>query len=70
MSANTVFEVNNLSVEVAIMANEIPTNNQQARTGVSWMVEMTNAVIGEDGSVMEYKHLIADPRTKETWLRS
>jgi len=31
---------------------------------------MANAVIGEDGSIMEFKHLIADPRTRETWLQS
>ena len=52
------------------MASETPTNNQRARTGTSWMAEMANAVIGEDGSIMEYKHLIADPRTRETLLRS
>ena len=69
-SANTVFEVNDLSVEVAMMANEMPTNNQQTRTGASWMVEMANAVIGEDGSIREYKHLIADPRTRAKWLHS
>ena len=50
-SANTVFEVNDLSVEVAMMATEIPTNNNQATTGASWMVEMANAVIGEDHGV-------------------
>ncbi len=31
---------------------------------------MANAVIGEDRSIMEYKHLIADPRTRKKWLRS
>ena len=53
-----------------MMANEIPTNDQRARTGVSWMVEMANAVIGEDGSILEYKHLIADPKTRATWQQS
>jgi hypothetical protein len=53
-----------------MMANEIPTNYQQAITGTSWMAKMANAVIGEDGRIMEYKHLITDPRTRATWLHS
>jgi hypothetical protein len=69
-SANRAFEVNDWSVEVAMMSNEIPTKEQQRSTGVSWLVEMANAVIGEDGSIMEYKHLIADPKTRATWQRS
>ena len=43
---------------------------QQASTGESWLVEMVNAVIRENGSIMEYKHLIADPKTRATWQRS
>ena len=31
---------------------------------------MANAVIREDGHIMEYKHLIADPKTRATWQRS
>ena len=53
-----------------MMASKNPSNEQRARRGTSWLAEMANAVIGEDGSIMEYKHLIADPRTRKTWSRS
>jgi hypothetical protein len=52
------------------MASETPNDDQQAKKGMRGMAEMANAVIGEDGSIMEYKHLIGDPRTRETWLCS
>jgi hypothetical protein len=68
--ANQVIEVSNLLINIAMMISKIPTNNQQVRTGVSWLGEMANSVIGKDGSILEYKHLIAIPKTRETWLRS
>jgi len=67
--ANQVIEVSDLSIDIAMMTSEIPTNNQRVRTGVSWLEEMANSVIGEDRSILEYKHLIANPKTRETWLR-
>jgi hypothetical protein len=32
--------------------------------------EMANAVIGEGGELLEYKQLIANPKTRETWTHS
>jgi hypothetical protein len=34
---------------------------------MTWFCEMANAVIGEDGKLLEYKHLIANPKTQKIW---
>jgi len=31
---------------------------------------MANSVMGENGELREYRHLIADPKTKATWTHS
>ena len=37
------------------------------RFPMTWFCEMANAVIGEGGELMEYKQLIADPKTRAVW---
>ena len=37
---------------------------------MAWLCEMANAVIGDNGELLEYKHLIANPKTRATWLHS
>ena len=40
------------------------------RLPMMWFCEMANAVIGEGGELLEYKQLIANPKTRETRTRS
>jgi hypothetical protein len=35
-----------------------------------WLCEMGNSVIGEKGKLLEYWHLIANPKTRATWTHS
>ncbi len=35
-----------------------------------WLCEMANSVIGEQGELLEYQHLIANPKTRATWTHS
>jgi hypothetical protein len=37
------------------------------RIPMTWFCEMANAVIGEDGELLEYKHLIANAKTRKIW---
>ena len=37
---------------------------------MTWFFEMANAVIGEGSELLEYKQLIANPKTQETWTHS
>ena len=39
-------------------------------TRAATRMEMANAVIGEGGESLEYKQLIADPKTRATWSHS
>jgi hypothetical protein len=34
---------------------------------MTWFCEMANSVIGEQGELLEYQHLIANPKTRATW---
>ena len=61
---------NELSYEVAMMANETSNNTVKLNSGISWLGEMANSVIGKDGTILEYRHLIADPATRAVWQRS
>jgi hypothetical protein len=40
------------------------------RLPMTWFCEMANSVIGEGGELLEYKQLIAKPKTRETWTPS
>jgi hypothetical protein len=37
---------------------------------MTWLCEMTNSVMGENGELLEYQHLIANPKTRATWSHS
>ena len=34
---------------------------------MTWLCEMANSVLGENGELLEYQHLIANPKTRATW---
>lgn len=38
------------------------------RLPMQWFCEIANAVIGEGGELLEYRHLIANPTMRATWL--
>jgi hypothetical protein len=40
------------------------------RIPMTCFCEMANAVIGEGGELLEYKQLIANPKTRATWTHS
>jgi hypothetical protein len=35
-----------------------------------WLCEMANSVLGKQGELIEYWHLIANPKTRVTWTHS
>ncbi len=35
-----------------------------------WLCEMANSVLGKHGENLEYRHLIANPKTSATWTHS
>ncbi len=35
-----------------------------------WLCEMANSVLGEQDKLLEYRHLIANPKTRATWTDS
>ncbi len=37
------------------------------RIPMTWFCKMANAVIGENGELLEYKHLITNPKTRRIW---
>ena len=37
---------------------------------MSLFYEMANSVIGDNGEQLEYRHLVANPKTKSTWTHS
>jgi len=37
---------------------------------MTWLCEMANSVMGENGELLEYRHLIANPKTRATWSHS
>jgi hypothetical protein len=37
---------------------------------MAWFCEMANSVIGEGGKLLEYKQLIANPKTQAKWTHS
>jgi hypothetical protein len=37
---------------------------------MTWFCEMANSVIGEGGKLLEYKQLIANPKTQAKWTHS
>ena len=39
----------------------------ERRVPSEWPSNMANAVIGDNGELLEYRHLIANPKTRPTW---
>jgi len=37
---------------------------------MTWICKMANSVLGENGELLEYRHLIANPKTRATWTHS
>ncbi len=37
---------------------------------MTWFCEMANSVLGKHGELLEYRHLIANPKTRATWTHS
>jgi len=37
---------------------------------MTWLCEMANSVMGENGELLEYRHLIGNPKTRATWTHS
>jgi hypothetical protein len=37
---------------------------------MTWLCKMANSVMGENGELLEYRHLIANPKTRATWTHS
>ena len=37
---------------------------------MSLFYEMANSVIGDNGKLLEYRHLVANPKTRSTWMHS
>jgi len=48
----------------------MPHQMSMRRLPMTWFCKMANAVIGEGGELLEYKQLIANPKTQETWTHS
>jgi hypothetical protein len=37
---------------------------------MTWLCEMANSVLGENGELLEYRHLIANPKMRAIWTHS
>ena len=44
-----------------------PANLAARKFPMTWLCEMANSVINEKGKLLEYRHLIANPKTRPTW---
>ena len=40
------------------------------RIPMTWLCEMASSVIGDKGKLLEYRHLIGNPKTKAVWAHS
>ena len=47
-----------------------PKQLSMRRLPMQWFCEMANAVLGDNGELLEYKHLIANPKTRAIWTHS
>jgi hypothetical protein len=47
-----------------------PKQMSMRRLLMAWFCEMANSVIGEGGKLLEYKQLIANPKTQAKWTHS
>jgi len=47
-----------------------PQKMAARRIPMTWFCEMANSVIGDNGELLEYRHLIANETTRATWTHS
>jgi hypothetical protein len=47
-----------------------PANMAARKFPMTWLCEMANAVLGKKGELLEYRHLIANPKTRQMWTHS
>ncbi len=52
----------NFEISAANMASQ--------KLPMPWLCEMANSVLSEQGELLEYRHLIANPKTRATWTHS
>jgi hypothetical protein len=52
----------NFEISAAKMASQ--------KLPMTWFCEMANSVLGKHGKLLEYRHLIANPKTRATWTHS
>jgi hypothetical protein len=50
--------------------NVSPQQMLQRKLLMTWFCEMANLVIGDNGELLEYRHLIANPKTRAVWAHS
>ena len=52
--------------------NFVPTAEHMSRRKqpMTGFCELANSVVGPNGDLLEYRHLIANPSTRETWSHS
>ncbi len=48
----------------------LPAKLSSCKFPMTWLCKMANSVIGEKGKLLEYRHLIANPKTRPTWTHS
>ena len=57
-------------VPTGTMYTVTPQQMSVCRIPITWFCEMANSVIGENGELLEYLHLIAHHTTRTTWKHS
>jgi hypothetical protein len=59
-----------VTVPTGTMYTVSPQKMSARRIPMTWFCKMANLVIGDNGELLEYRHLIANPKTKTTWTHS
>ena len=47
-----------------------PQQMSVRRIPMSWFCEMANLVVGDNGKLLEYRHLVSNHKTRSTWMHS
>jgi hypothetical protein len=48
----------------------MPKQMSQHKLPMKWLCKITNSVVGANGELLEYRHLIANQTTRATWQHS
>jgi hypothetical protein len=48
----------------------MPKQMSQCKLPMKWLCKMANSVMGVNGELLEYRHLIANQTTRATWQHS